>query len=57
MGGKIAMLQGVLLKAARLGDWLLLDEVNLASADTLNCISALLDAMETKQRKFNTIEG
>lgn len=35
-------IEGSLVKAVRNGDWLLLDEVNLASADTLESISDLL---------------
>ena len=34
--------EGSLMKAVRNGDWLLLDEINLASADTLESISDLL---------------
>ncbi|KAI0338876.1 P-loop containing nucleoside triphosphate hydrolase protein [Trametopsis cervina] len=37
-----AFVEGPLVKALRLGHWILLDEVNLASAETLECISALL---------------
>ena len=32
------------LQAARLGEWVLLDEVNLAPSDTLQRLSGLLDA-------------
>ncbi|ODV63681.1 AAA family ATPase midasin [Ascoidea rubescens DSM 1968] len=35
--------EGSLVKAARNGDWLLLDEINLASPDTLESISDLLN--------------
>ncbi|KAJ7600863.1 midasin nuclear AAA ATPase [Mycena floridula] len=34
--------EGSLVKALRSGDWVLLDEVNLASPETLECISGLL---------------
>ncbi|EED79419.1 predicted protein, partial [Postia placenta Mad-698-R] len=33
---------GLLVKALRSGDWILLDEVNLATPETLECISTLL---------------
>ncbi|GAV48858.1 hypothetical protein ZYGR_0N02630 [Zygosaccharomyces rouxii] len=35
--------EGALVKAVRNGEWLLLDEINLASPDTLESISDLLD--------------
>ncbi|KAK0464246.1 midasin nuclear AAA ATPase [Desarmillaria tabescens] len=34
--------EGPLVKALRNGDWVLLDEVNLASSETLECVSSLL---------------
>ncbi|KAK0187828.1 midasin nuclear AAA ATPase [Armillaria mellea] len=34
--------EGPLVKALRSGDWVLLDEVNLASSETLECVSSLL---------------
>lgn len=34
--------EGPLIKALRSGDWILLDEINLASPETLECISSLL---------------
>ncbi|KAL4245562.1 Midasin [Abortiporus biennis] len=42
--GKFAFgfVEGPLVKALRTGHWILLDEVNLASAETLECISGLL---------------
>ncbi|KAF9046525.1 hypothetical protein BJ165DRAFT_1527609 [Panaeolus papilionaceus] len=42
--GKLAFgfIEGPLIKAIRTGQWILLDEVNLASAETLECISSLL---------------
>ncbi|CAL1712480.1 unnamed protein product [Somion occarium] len=42
--GKFAFgfVEGPLVKALRLGHWILLDEVNLASSETLECISGLL---------------
>ena len=32
------------MKALRDGDWVLLDEINLASAETLECLSGLLES-------------
>ncbi|KAJ7086033.1 midasin nuclear AAA ATPase [Mycena belliarum] len=42
--GKFAFgfIEGPLVKALRSGDWVLLDEINLASPETLECISGLL---------------
>ncbi|KAG6819694.1 hypothetical protein H0H93_009563, partial [Arthromyces matolae] len=42
--GKFAFgfVEGPLVKALRSGDWVLLDEINLASPETLECISGLL---------------
>lgn len=36
--------QGSLVKAVRNGDWVLLDEINLAAAETLECLSGLLES-------------
>jgi midasin (ATPase involved in ribosome maturation) len=38
-----SFVEGSLVKALRRGDWVLLDEVNLASPETLECLSGLLD--------------
>ncbi|KAH7927800.1 midasin [Leucogyrophana mollusca] len=42
--GKFAFdfVEGPLVKALRAGDWILLDEINLASPETLECITGLL---------------
>ncbi|KAJ3919281.1 midasin nuclear AAA ATPase [Lentinula edodes] len=42
--GRLAFgfVEGPLVRALREGDWILLDEVNLASAETLECIAGLL---------------
>ncbi|KAL4081238.1 P-loop containing nucleoside triphosphate hydrolase protein [Scleroderma citrinum] len=42
--GKFAFdfVEGPLVRALRFGDWVLLDEINLASAETLECITSLL---------------
>ncbi|KAL0069076.1 AAA ATPase midasin [Marasmius tenuissimus] len=39
-----AFLEGPLVKALRNGDWVLLDEINLASPETLECISSILQS-------------
>jgi len=36
--------EGKLVKAVREGNWVLLDEINLATPDTLECLSDLLDS-------------
>eukprot|EP00741_Cyanophora_paradoxa_P000351 tig00000403_g342.t1 len=38
-----SFVEGALVRAVRAGDWLLLDEINLASAETLQRIAGLLD--------------
>ena len=37
-------MQGVLVTALKAGHWVLLDEINLASAETLECLSGLLES-------------
>ncbi|KZT09211.1 midasin [Laetiporus sulphureus 93-53] len=41
-----AFVEGLLIKALRNGDWILLDEINLATPETLECISALLHSRD-----------
>ncbi|XP_032235337.2 midasin-like isoform X2 [Nematostella vectensis] len=36
--------EGMLVKAVRNGDWVLLDEINLAMPETLECLSGLLES-------------
>ncbi|XP_052242535.1 midasin-like [Dreissena polymorpha] len=36
--------EGSLVKAIRAGDWVLLDEINLAAMETLECLSGLLES-------------
>lgn len=38
-----SFVEGVLIKAIREGKWVLLDEINLASAETLQRLSGLLE--------------
>ncbi|KAK4123584.1 midasin [Parathielavia appendiculata] len=43
-GFAFAFVEGKIVKAARNGDWVLLDEINLASPDTLESIAGLFQA-------------
>jgi midasin (ATPase involved in ribosome maturation) len=36
------------------GDWLLLDEINLASTDALNFLYSLLEAVQSGERQLIT---
>ncbi|XP_076758301.1 midasin [Xylocopa sonorina] len=38
-----SFMEGSLVKALKNGDWVLLDEINLATAETLECLSGLLE--------------
>jgi midasin len=42
-----AFVEGPLVRALRSGAWVLLDEVNLAAPETLDCLSALLQAPDS----------
>lgn len=42
-GFAFSFVEGNIVKAARNGDWILLDEINLASSDTLEALADLLD--------------
>ena len=39
-----SFVEGVLVKALRRGDWVLLDEINLASSETLECLNGILES-------------
>ena len=41
-----SFVEGTLVQAIKNGDWVLLDEVNLASAETLECLSGLLQGKD-----------
>lgn len=45
-GFAFAPLEGLLLRAMKKGHWLLLDEINLASSETLQSLTGLLDGQE-----------
>ena len=38
-----SFIEGSLVKSIQTGDWILLDEINLATAETLEYLSGLLD--------------
>ncbi|XP_059144482.1 midasin-like [Physella acuta] len=40
-----SFIEGTLVRALRNGDWVLLDEINLATAETLECLSGLLESV------------
>lgn len=39
-----SFVEGVLVNSLKNGDWILLDELNLASTETLECLSGILDS-------------
>ncbi|CAM1297592.1 MDN1 (predicted) [Pycnogonum litorale] len=39
-----SFIEGTLVKALKAGNWVLLDEINLAEADTLQCLSGILES-------------
>lgn len=43
-GMLFSFVEGLLIQAIKNGDWVLLDEVNLASSETLECMSSLLQS-------------
>nr|XP_056712126.1 midasin [Euleptes europaea] len=40
-----AFVEGILAEAVKKGEWILLDEINLAAAETLECLSGLLEGL------------
>jgi midasin len=38
-----AFVEGSLVRAVKNGDWILLDEINLATAETLDCLAGLIE--------------
>lgn len=40
---KYVIFQGTLAQAIKKGEWILLDEINLAAPETLECLSGLLE--------------
>ncbi len=46
-GGEFAWTDGVLLRALKAGDWVLLDELNLAPQSVLEGLNSLLDHRAT----------
>lgn len=43
-GLMFAFIEGSLVRALAEGDWVLLDEINLAPAELLDCLAGLLDS-------------
>ena len=43
-GLAFSFVEGSLIQAIRDGDWILLDEINLATAETLECLNGLLES-------------
>lgn len=41
--GRLEFVEGVLLKAVKAGDWIILDELNLAPIEVLEALNRLLD--------------
>lgn len=39
-----SFVEGALVKVIKRGDWVLLDEVNLASPETLECLNGILES-------------
>ena len=44
-GKFFAFIDGTLTEAVKNGDWILLDEVNMAPASVLECLSQLLESV------------
>ncbi|XP_061479315.1 midasin isoform X2 [Rhineura floridana] len=42
-----AFVEGTLAQAVKKGEWILLDEINLAAAETLECLSGLLEGLSS----------
>lgn len=42
-GGKLVFQEGVLVRAVRSGQWIILDELNLAPSEVLEALNRLLD--------------
>lgn len=40
-----AFIEGAVVRALAEGDWVLLDEINLAPAELLDCLAGLLDSV------------
>ena len=41
-----SFMEGALVKAIKRGDWVLLDEINLASPETLECLNGILESQQ-----------
>ena len=54
--GAFTFVEGSLVKGIRAGVWILLDEINLANAATLQRLNALLDGQLTLFEKTGDVE-
>ncbi|CAG2161607.1 unnamed protein product [Oppiella nova] len=52
-----SFIEGSLVKAMRSGGWILLDEINLAESETLQCLSAILDSDEASLALLDKADG
>ena len=41
-----SFVEGALVKAIKRGDWVLLDEINLATPETLECLNGVLESQQ-----------
>ena len=52
-----SFIDGSLVKAMRNGEWILLDEINLAETETLQCLSAILDSDDGSVMLLDKADG
>lgn len=52
-----AFIEGSLVKAMKSGHWILLDEINLAETETLQCLSAVLDSPDQSVLLLDKADG
>ena len=52
-----AFIEGSLVKAMTSGHWILLDEINLAETETLQCLSAILDSEDQSVIMLDKADG
>ena len=45
-GQTFSFVEGALVKAIKRGDWVLLDEINLAAPETLECLNGVLESQQ-----------
>jgi midasin len=52
-----SFIEGSLVKAMKSGGWILLDEINLAESETLQCLSAILDSKDGSIMLLDKADG